>query len=184
MMAGEEAPAPAAAGIVLRLSYKPPYDWPAMLAFFRLRAVEGVETVEGTTYRRAIRLSDGDGTLEVAEDPGRDGLVATLRLSGGVAVDGAAFRLRRMFDLDAALADVNARLSRDPGLAPRVAARPAVRVPGGWDGFEIAMRAVIGQQVSISAARRLNGRLVERCGGAWRAPPTADPTACFRRPAR
>jgi AraC family transcriptional regulator of adaptative response / DNA-3-methyladenine glycosylase II len=69
-----------------------------------------------------------------------------------------------MFDLDADLAAVNAHLAGDPVLAPWVAARPAVRMPGGWDGFEVAMRAVIGQQVSIAAARRLNGRLAERCG--------------------
>jgi AraC family transcriptional regulator of adaptative response / DNA-3-methyladenine glycosylase II len=166
MMAGEETPAPAADGITLRLSYEPPYDWPAMLAFFRLRAVEGVEAVEGAIYCRTVRLGDADGTIEVTDDPERDGLVATLRLSDSVVVDGVAFRLRRMFDLDAALADVNAHLSGDPGLAPLVAARPAVRVPGGWDGFEIVMRAIIGQQVSIAAARRLNGRLVERCGSA------------------
>ncbi|WP_316976374.1 DNA-3-methyladenine glycosylase family protein [Shumkonia mesophila] len=154
-----------AGGVVLRLSYEPPYDWPAMLAFFRQRAVEGVEAVEGAVYRRAVRLGDGEGTIEVTDDPGRDGLVATVRLSGGVAVDAAVFRLRRMFDLDADLAAINAHLADDPMLAPLVAARPAVRVPGGWDGFEIAMRTVIGQQVSIAAARRLNGRLVERCGG-------------------
>ncbi|MBE0531178.1 MAG: 3-methyladenine DNA glycosylase 2, partial [Rhodospirillales bacterium] len=172
MMAGEETPAPSADGITLRLSYEPPYDWPAMLAFFRLRAVEGVEVVEGAVYRRAVRLGDADGTIEVTDDPGRKGLVAALHLSAGGAMDDAVVRLRRMFDLDADLAAVNARLAGDPGLAPLVAARPAVRVPGGWDGFEIAMRAIIGQQVSIAAARRLNGRLVERCGGPNRLFPT------------
>ncbi len=182
MMAGEEAPAPAADGAVLRLSYEAPYDWPAMLAFVRLRAVAGIEAVEGAVYRRAVRLGDGEGTIEVTDDPGRDGLVATLRLSDGGTVDGVAFRLRRMFDLDAALADVNAHLSRDPGLAPLVAARPAVRVPGGWDGFEIAMRAVIGQQVSIAAARRLNGRLVERCEGGLPSAAGGGPNRLFPTP--
>jgi AraC family transcriptional regulator of adaptative response / DNA-3-methyladenine glycosylase II len=165
MTAGEEAPAPAADDVTLRLPYEPPYDWPAMLAFFRLRAVEGVEEVEGAVYRRAVRLGDVEGTLEVTDDPRRNGLVATLRLSDGNTVAGVTSRLRRMFDLDAELAVVNAHLAVDPVLAPLVAARPAVRVPGGWDGFEITVRAVIGQQVSIAAARRLNGRLVERCGG-------------------
>jgi len=150
--------------VTLRLPCATSYDWPAMLAFFRLRAVDGVEAVGGEVYRRAIRHEGVSGTVEVSPARGGDGLLATLRLPDGTAPDGVVVRLRRMFDLDADLAAVNAHLAGDPVLAPWVAARPAVRVPGGWDGFEVAMRAVIGQQVSIAAARRLNSRLAERCG--------------------
>lgn len=151
--------------VTLRPDCPGPYDWPAMLGFFRLRAVDGVEAVEGNVYRRTVRLDGAVGFVEVTAATGGDGLVASLHgLSDTAVIDGVSRRLRRMFDLDADLVAINAHLGRDPLLAPWVAARPAVRVPGGWDGFEIAMRAVIGQQVSIAAARRLNSRLAERCG--------------------
>lgn len=151
--------------VTLRLSCVGPHDWPAMLDFFGRRAVDGLETVEGGVYCRTIRHGEALGTVELCPDPEGNGFVATVRLvAGGAETDGMAARLRRMVDLDADLAAVNAHLAGDPALAPLVAARPAMRVPGNWDGFEVAMRTVTGQQVSIEAARRLNGRLVERCG--------------------
>lgn len=150
--------------VALRLPCTGPLDWPALLGFFRARTVDGIEAVERGTYRRTVRHGNAAGTVEVAPDPAGNGLSATLRLSGGVPTDAIIGRLRRLFDLDADLDVINAHLARDPTLAPLVAARPALRVPGNWDGFELALRAVIGQQVSVAAARRLNGRLAERCG--------------------
>lgn len=150
--------------ITLDLPYTGTYDWPAALRFFAARAVDGVERVAGGTYQRAIRLDGFAGTLEVRADPRRDALRARLRVPGGIDTDAAAARLRRTFDLDADLAAVTAHLSSDPTMGPLVAARPALRVFGGWDNFEVALRTINGQQVSVERARHLNGVLVERCG--------------------
>ncbi len=149
---------------IKRLLYEPPFDWAAMLAFFSARAVPGVEQVTDDAYRRTIRCGAGDGLLEVRHDPQARALVAILHEAPDGATGDLAMRLRRMFDLDADMATIVAHLSRDPFLAPLLEARPAVRVPAYWDPFETAMRAILGQQVSIGRARALNGRLVERAG--------------------
>ncbi len=135
-----------------------------MLAFFRLRAVDGVEKVDNGIYRRTIHHAGTMGIVEIGAHPHRNRLWATVGLPSGEMPDGMPARLRRMFDLDADAPAIAAHLAGDPFMAALVAARPAIRVPGGFDGFETAARAVLGQQVSISAARRLNARLVERCG--------------------
>ena len=151
-----------------------------MLAFLAARAVPGIERIDGVVYRRTFDIDGSTGIVEVAPTAGLDGLdVAFLAVDADVA-DGVGSRLHRLLGLDADVAAIAARLSRDPFLKPFVAARPALRVPGGWEGFEVAMRAVIGQQVSVAAARRLNGRLVERCGrdlpgqASWRLFPTPE----------
>lgn len=128
-----------------------------MLAFLAARAVEGVERVEGGRYTRTL----SPGWIEVAHLPEDSCLVVT-----GSDPEAAAPRVRALFDLDADVAAIGAHLAGDPLLAPLLAARPGLRVPGGWDGFEVAMRAVLGQQVSVAAARRLLGSLVGLCGGA------------------
>lgn len=149
----------------MRLRYKPPFDWAAMLAFFNARAVPGVEQVTDGAYLRTIRCGGGGhGLLEVRHDPEAPALIAVLHGAPNSASDDLVMRLRRMFDLDADIAAIAAHLSRDPFLAPLLEARPAVRVPAYWDPFETAMRAILGQQVSIGRARALNGRLVERAG--------------------
>lgn len=127
-----------------------------MLRFFAFRAGAGTEEVSDGAYRRTIR---GGGILQITDEGG-----ALRTTFWGAAPDDAVVRVRRMFDLDADLVAVAAHLSRDPAMAPLVAARPALRIPGGWDPFEIALRTVLGQQVSVVAARLLNARLVERCG--------------------
>jgi len=148
----------------LRLSYCPPYDWPAAMTFLANRAIDGVEQVEFGTYRRTIRFGDSMGTLEVAPDGGGAALLATVRGLPAAAIPAAVERVRRMFDLDADLRTIAAHLARDPSMAPLVAAGPASRVLRGWEGFEVAARSVIGQQVTVARARRLNGILVDRCG--------------------
>jgi AraC family transcriptional regulator of adaptative response / DNA-3-methyladenine glycosylase II len=149
----------------VRLSYRAPYDWPATLQFLALRAVDGVEQVERDIYRRTIRCDDLTGTLEVAHDDVGVALLATVRGLPAAATRTVVLRVRRMFDLDADLQTISAHLRRDPSMAPLVAARPALRVLRGWDGFEVAARSVIGQQVTVARARQLNGILVDRCGG-------------------
>jgi AraC family transcriptional regulator of adaptative response / DNA-3-methyladenine glycosylase II len=147
----------------MRLAYRPPYDWEAMLAFLAARAVEGVELVENGRYVRTLSLEGAAGSVEVA--PGRDCLRATIRVEHPRARLAVPGRLRRLFDLDADVAAIGAHLERDAALAPCIARRPGLRVPGAWDGFELAVRAVLGQQVSVAAARRLAGTLAAVAGG-------------------
>ncbi|MFP5406076.1 MAG: DNA-3-methyladenine glycosylase family protein [Gammaproteobacteria bacterium] len=148
----------------IRLRYEAPFDWAAMLAFFGARAVPGVERLLPGAYLRTIDCAGDPAVLEMRDEPHNASLVAVLHGGTDAAPDDLALRLRRMFDLDADIAAIATHFSRDPVLAPMVATRPAVRVPGHWDPFETAMRAVLGQQVSIERARMLNARLVERAG--------------------
>lgn len=146
--------------ITLLLRYRPPYDWPAMLAFLRLRAIAGVETVEGDVYSRTIALDGAVGTLSVQPAEGADALRAVIRFPKLSALPAIIARLRRVFDLAADPVAIGAQLSEDPALAPLIAARPGLRVPGAWDGFELAIRAILGQQVTVTAAIVLAGKLV------------------------
>ncbi|MEO3432955.1 AlkA N-terminal domain-containing protein [Inquilinus sp. CAU 1745] len=172
----------AVSGVVLRLRYRPPYDWPAMLDYLRARAVDGVERVEGQTYRRTV-LHDGRlGTVEIAHLPERDCLSATIRFPCVKALPAIVARIRRVFDMGADVATIGAHLARDPLLAPLVAERPGLRAPGGWDGFELAVRAVLGQQVTVEAGRRLAGRLAVLCGAAVPEAERHDPTLALAFP--
>lgn len=147
-----------------RLFYQGLYDWPATLAFLENRSIDGVEQVEAGVYRRTIRWDGLTGTLEVGHDRVGSALIATVRLLPPDATRLALERVTHMFDLAADLQTITAHLSRDPYMAPLVAARPALRVLRGWDRFEVAVRSIIGQQVTVARARLLNGILVERCG--------------------
>jgi AraC family transcriptional regulator of adaptative response / DNA-3-methyladenine glycosylase II len=159
-------PRSAAAGtITLSLSYVPPYDWGAMLRFYAARAVSGVEVVEGDRYARTIEIDGARGSFAVSPSPSkRDALALTIRFSRVSALPAIVTRVRRMFDLDADVRIIHAALGRDALLAPLVAARPGLRVPGTWDPFELAMRAILGQQITVSAARALAGKLVAAHG--------------------
>ena len=152
-------------GAAVRLGYEPPYDWQATLSFLARRAVAGVEDVRGGVYRRTIAIDGLTGTIAVAPaEAGGAALTVVVRGSVERATEAVAERLRRLFDLDADLGAITRHLARDPFLAQLVAARPALRVFGGWDSFEVAARTVIGQQVTLERARTLNGVLVGRCG--------------------
>ena len=151
--------------MTLRLGYRPPYDFTAMLDFLRGRALPGVEVVDERSYLRVVGTPDAPGWLRVsAWDATTHAL--KLELHGGAPADLLQIvnRLRRMFDLDADPSAIADALGGDPRLRPLLAARPGLRLPSGWDGFEIAVRAVIGQQVSVAAARTLTARLAERHG--------------------
>ena len=150
--------------ITLLLRYRPPYDWGAMLAFLRLRAIAGVETVVGDIYSRTIALDGAAGTLSVEPAAGVDALKVAIRFPRLSSLPVIIARLRRVFDLGADPAAIGAQLSEDPILAPLVAARPGLRVPGAWDGFELAIRAILGQQVTVTAAITLAGKLVAGYG--------------------
>jgi AraC family transcriptional regulator of adaptative response / DNA-3-methyladenine glycosylase II len=149
--------------ISLLLRYQPPYDWAAMLGFLRVRAITGIESVEGGVYRRSIGLDGAQGFVTVQPGEG-NALRATVRFPKLSALPKIIARLRRVFDLAADPEAIAAQLAKDPTLAPLVAARPGLRVPGAWDGFELVVRAVLGQQITVAAAIGLAGRLVARFG--------------------
>ena len=155
----------AATGVTVRLRYRPPYDWPAMLGFLRGRAIDGVERLDGERYVRSVAHEGEVGTVEIVHVPERDSLAVTIRFPCVRALPAIIARVRRVFDLDADVTRIGAHLAKDRLLAPLVAKRPGLRVPGGWDGFELAVRAVLGQQVTIEAARKLAVQLVQVCGG-------------------
>ncbi len=147
-------------GVTLRLRYRPPYDWESMLAYLRARAIPGVEVVENASYLRTVELDGFSGSVEVTHLPQRQSLGVTIYFPNVSSLPAIVTRVRRLFDLGADIETIGAHLSRDPLLAPLVARRPGLRAPGGWDGFELAVRAILGQQISVSAARRLAGELV------------------------
>jgi AraC family transcriptional regulator of adaptative response / DNA-3-methyladenine glycosylase II len=160
-----EAGAPAAP-VTLRLSYRGAYDWDAMLAFLGARAIAGVEQLQAGRYRRIVRLDDEIGDIEVSHLPARNCIVVAIRFPNVRALPGIVARVRRLFDLDADIDVIGAHLSQDPRLAPLVARRPGLRAPGSWDGFELAIRAILGQQVTLQAGRTMAGRLTALCGTA------------------
>lgn len=161
-------PAPVAGAIELRLACRRPADLDGVLAFLATRAVPGIEEVDGRTYRRSLVLPHGTGVAELT--PAEGYLRATLRLADHRDLAAAVARCRRLFDLDADSAAVDEVLARDPGLAPLVAATPGRRVPGVVDGDELGVRAVLGQQISVVAARGLAARLVAGYGKPLDAP--------------
>jgi AraC family transcriptional regulator, regulatory protein of adaptative response / DNA-3-methyladenine glycosylase II len=152
----------------VRVPIRGAYDWPAALGFLARRAIPGVEVVTGDTYRRAVRDGAMEGVLHVSHEDGSllvafDQVGSRSRRRAAVPAATLA-RVRSWFDVDADLDRVTPHLSRDPSLAPLVRARPALRVFGGWDAFEVAIRTIVGQQVSVVRARDLNGVLVARGG--------------------
>jgi AraC family transcriptional regulator, regulatory protein of adaptative response / DNA-3-methyladenine glycosylase II len=152
-----------AGALSVRLAYRPPYDWDAMLSFLRDRAIPGVEIVSDNIYRRTIAIGDSCGVISVAPaDKNRVNI--SVRFPDMSALPQIIARVRRVFDLAADPDTIGAHLSLDPVLAPLVSARPGLRVPGAWDGFELAVRAIFGQQITVPAATKLLGRLVQAHG--------------------
>ncbi len=161
--AGGEAP------LALRLPARAPFDAAPLLAFFAARAIPGVEEVAGGHYRRTVTLDGAPAVLDVAPLARGAGLAVTVTPAPPRALLPLVARVTRLFDLDADVAAIRAQLARDPVLRP--AFRGAgVRVPGAWDAFELCVRALLGQQVSVAAARTLAGRLARACGEPLAAP--------------
>lgn len=155
--AGEDA-------VRLTLDYRPPLDWGSLLAFFGARAVRGVESILGETFRRTVRAGSGVGFISIEKAEGRASLHLDVAPSLTVGLMPVVARVRRLFDLDAHPAVITSHLANDPRLAKVIRRRPGLRLPGALDPFEAAVRAVLGQQVSVAAATTLAGRLVERLG--------------------
>src|SRR5262249_53551428 len=144
--------------ISLLLRYQPPYDWPGVLEFLRRRAIAGIERVVDQTYARTIELDGHQNLISIKLAQG-NALRARIRVPSLSALPGVIARLRRVFDLAADPLHIAGHLAKDPALARLVRARPGLRVPGAWDGLELAIRAVLGQQISLRAAVQLAGRL-------------------------
>ncbi|HEV8056229.1 MAG TPA: AlkA N-terminal domain-containing protein [Nocardioidaceae bacterium] len=146
----------------IRLAVRQPFDGEALLGFLSVRAVPGVEQVVDRSYRRTLRLPHGIGVVSLT--PGQQAVRCTLELTDLRDVTAAVERCRRLLDLDADPEAVDGRLGTDDVLAPLVARRPGLRVPGHVDGAELTVRAVLGQQISVAAACTLVSRLVLRHG--------------------
>ncbi|WP_223465478.1 MULTISPECIES: DNA-3-methyladenine glycosylase family protein [unclassified Pseudomonas] len=147
----------------LLLAYQPPYDWPALLGFLSARAIVGLETVVEGVYSRSIDLHGVHGTFSI-QPAASDALELSLDFPDAAAVPEIVARVRRMFDLDADLSAIHRHLTVDPLMARLITERPGLRVPGAWDGLELAIRAVLGQQITVVAAIRLAGKLVAQYG--------------------
>jgi AraC family transcriptional regulator, regulatory protein of adaptative response / DNA-3-methyladenine glycosylase II len=149
---------------LFRLRFRPPYDWKAMLAFLVPRATPGVEVVDGDSYRRSISIDRTSGYFEVSPDVNEPALVAKIQFADPRCLYFITEKIRRMFDLNADWAVIVQTLRADAMLADQVESGPGLRIPGCWNGFELAVRAILGQQISVKGATTLAGRLVSAFG--------------------
>jgi AraC family transcriptional regulator of adaptative response / DNA-3-methyladenine glycosylase II len=148
----------------LQLTYRPPFDWSGMLGFLAVRALKGVERVEEGAYLRTVQLGAHRGWIHVRHRPERNTLLVELTHSLTPVLPALLGRLRHVFDLSARPDVIAAHLAQDALLAGIVGRNPGLRVPGAFDGFELALRAVLGQQISVRAATTLAGRVVDAFG--------------------
>jgi len=156
--------APPAAGLALRLSFRPPFDWDAYLGFLAPRAIPGIERVEGDAYHRVVTTGGASGEISVRRARDARALVLSIPVTLAPHARDLSARARRLFDLAADPAAIAAHLGEDPALAPLISSHPGARVPRAWSPFETAVRVVLGQQVSVGAATTLAGRLVRKYG--------------------
>jgi len=150
--------------LTIRLAYRPPLAWRSLLAFLSLRAIPGVESVEGDTYRRSIEIDGEAGTIEVSPAPVGPYLAVRMQLPETARLAQVIDGIRRVFDLSADPVRIADDLGRDPILKAAVRGLPGLRVPGAWDPFELAVRAVLGQQISVKAATTIAGRIARTLG--------------------
>ncbi len=155
---------------LFRLRFRPPYDWKAMLSFLAPRAIPGVEAVENGCYRRSISLHDDQGWFEISFDEPNHALLARVEFGDPRSLFFITERIRAMFDLNADWASIANGLKTDPQLACCMKAHPGLRVPGCWNGFELAVRAILGQQISVKGASTLSGRLAAKFGRPFTGP--------------
>lgn len=149
---------------IFRLHFRPPYHWQGILDFLAARATPGVEIVEGGCYRRTISLHGRDGYFEVSLAEGRDALRLRIAFGDPQSLFTIVERVRAMFDLNADWSAIVQNLRSDPILRARVDADPGIRVPGCWNGFELAVRAILGQQITVKGATAMAGRMASRFG--------------------
>jgi AraC family transcriptional regulator, regulatory protein of adaptative response / DNA-3-methyladenine glycosylase II len=151
-------------GLTCQLDFRPPFAWQSVLAYLRARAIPGIETVDATHYRRTVGLANRQGWIAVSL--AKSGTALEVEISPALApvVGAVIVRVKHLFDLSAAPEAVEALLAEDPLLRPLVRRLPGLRAPGAFDGFELAVRAVLGQQVSVKGASTLAGRWARTFG--------------------
>ena len=168
----------------VRLPYRRPFDWQKLLAFFAARATPGVESVSAGAYRRSLRAGKNHVVIEIRDEPDEGALVLRCLGRQGEPPRAIVATARNVFDVDAPLDDIADVLGSDPALKPLLGKNAGVRVPGAWDGFELTVRAILGQQISVRAATTIAGRIAARYGE--RIEPAGDdlPDRLFPTPAR
>ncbi len=160
----------------LQLSYRPPYDWKGILAFLAARALKGVEHVTDSSYARTVQLGKARGWIRVTQSPKKHALMVEFTHSLTPVLPSLLGRVRALFDLDARPDVIARHLRKDARLAPAVKANPGLRVPGAFSGFEMGLRAILGQQVTVKAATTIACRFIEAFGE-----PTVTPFAELNR---
>jgi len=170
------APSREVSSFQLKLPYRPPYDFESVLAFMALRAIPGIEVISPGRYERSIQVggraggqvsgqaAEETGRLIVTHEPQQRALLCDIRLGSSKLLMGVVEKVRRMFDLNADPLEIGACLSRDADLAPLVAANPGLRIPGAWDPFELLVRAIVGQQISVKGATNVMGKILHEFG--------------------
>jgi AraC family transcriptional regulator of adaptative response / DNA-3-methyladenine glycosylase II len=153
-----------AGGLRCQLEFRPPFAWENLLAYLRLRAIPGVESVDATHYRRTVAIDEHQGWIAVSLAASGVALDVELSQSLAPVIGAVIVRVKQLFDLSAAPDAVSASLSQDSKLKVIVRRLPGLRVPGAFDGFELAVRAVLGQQVSVKAATTMAGRWARAFG--------------------
>jgi AraC family transcriptional regulator of adaptative response / DNA-3-methyladenine glycosylase II len=149
--------------ITATLSYRPPFDWESLIAFLGTRAIPRVEAVTGAEYRRTIDVDGAAGVVRVF--PGkRNQIDVSAPEQFAPWMPSIADRIATMFDLAADPQRIGAQFAADPLLAPIAAKWPGIRIPGAWDAFEICVRAIVGQQISVAGARTILGRIAAKYG--------------------
>jgi AraC family transcriptional regulator of adaptative response / DNA-3-methyladenine glycosylase II len=148
----------------LQLSYRPPYDWKGILGFLAARALKGVELVTERSYTRTVQLGEAKGWISVTQAKTRHALVMEFTHSLTPVLPGLLRRVRALFDLNARPDLIAKHLSRDARLEAAVRATPGMRVPGAFNGFEMGLRAILGQQVTVKAATTIACRFVAAFG--------------------
>lgn len=161
------------ATLTVRLPYRRPFDWCELLKFFAARATPGVEAVSGDRYLRTIASNGNHGVVEICPDRKDGYLSLTLHSVDTDALFENVQTAREVFDLDAPISEIRATLQSDAVLKKMLRKNPGVRVPGAWDGFEITIRAILGQQISVKAATTIAGRIAEKYGERLALPGTA-----------
>lgn len=163
---GSPAPMPGERGsITLHLPARPPFDALGLFRFFADHAIPGLEVGDDASYARTLLLPGGPAQVEIRPDDVRPGVIVAAQLTALADVPALVARVRRMFDLDADSVAIDAALSTDPVLAPLVANVPGIRLAGTADAEEALFRTLVGQQISVAAARTVLGRLVADLGG-------------------
>jgi len=172
------------AALTVRLPFRAPYDWERMARFLARRAIPGVEAVRPDAYRRTVQVADAHAVIEVRPRLDEHHFQLRIPVSLSSHLGWISERIRALFDLDADPMEISKQLAGDPFLRKRVRAHPGLRVPGAWDGFELGVRAILGQQVSVKGASTLAGRMVSTYGRVRDPAADADLRHLFPEPKR